>query len=57
MLPNTIHTDNEAPESNGCIRSCDTIEVKRAHLRSIIMELTDDECDLLWEEWRASYVR
>lgn len=57
MLPNTIHTDNEAPESNGCINSCDTIEVKRAHLRSIIMELTDDECDLLWEEWRASYVR
>lgn len=56
MLPNTIHTDNEAPESNGYIRSCDTIEVKRAHLRSIIMELTDDECDQLLEKWRMRHV-
>lgn len=56
MLPNTIHTDNEAPESNGYIKSRDTIEVKRAHLRSIIMELTDDECSALWEEWRMHHV-
>lgn len=56
MLPNTIHTDNEAPESNGCINSCDTIEDKRNYLKSFIMELTDAECDLLWEKWRMSHV-
>lgn len=56
MLPEKVYIDNEAPESDGDTKSCDTIEEKRDYLRSLIMELTDEECDLLLEEWRAFHV-
>lgn len=56
MLPNTIQTDNKAPQSGWDISPLDTIEYKRNYLKSLIMELTDDECDLLWEKWRTRHV-
>lgn len=58
MLPNTIHTDNEAPESGNSSKSYDRIlkDTARDYLRCIIMELTDEECNLLWEEWRMFHV-
>lgn len=42
MLPNTIHTDNEAPED---------MRDRKEYLRSLIMSLTDDECYLLLDKW------
>lgn len=58
MLPNTIHTDNEAPESGNSSKSYDRIlkDTARDQLRQMIMELTDAECDLLWEKWRMRHV-
>ena len=56
MLPEKVYNDNKAPESAGSIESCDTIEKKRDYLRSLIMELTNEECDLLLEEWRSFHV-
>lgn len=31
------------------------IETLRQHLRSLIMELTAEECDRLWEMWNAQH--
>lgn len=56
MLPEKVYIDNEAPESDGDTKSCDTIEEKRDYLRSLIMELTDEECSTLWEKWRMTHV-
>jgi hypothetical protein len=58
MLPNTIQTDNEAPESVNSSKSYDRIlkDTARDHLRQLIMGLTDAECDLLWEKWRTRHV-
>lgn len=56
MLPEKVYNDKKAPECGGIPTARDTVEEKRANLRSLILELTDEECNRLWEEWRMTHV-
>jgi len=29
--------------------------IAKQHLRSLIMELTDEECEMVWEMWNAQH--